>query len=518
DHKQAIMIFGAWLSTRHPDRNLLWTSIVKQIQQLFGDEITVTINRCQVKFIVRTQLITFDLPALALNCNIIQYNGYNACPFCKIPGRSLDKQVFYPHSSTSYPVKSIDDYRRYGVSNSSYITTLGIKGPTPLTDILLLPIQIAVDYMHLVCSGHMKTLIGYWHKMLLPRVFIEASDYLMSITLPHCFNHQFMPLVDYNNWKTKYYRDFLLYVSPIFCILFLPDKYALHFLHYFIYVRILYHYQSMSELDNIDLLFDEYYKNLSTLYGPKSELFTVHLHSHLKEQVVRHGALSMTSCFARESYLGLALTMCHGKMYILEQYISWHLIDRSLYEKNTIDVNDIFINEKFNERYLNMQLITKYKTTLTECLIEQKFAFDQTLEIQYYTRYYRGFKTFHSMVYSRTGKAISYQVSLVNPKCTQIKKKCFADVILYFKLCNVYYAFVKQYPCINASVGIGLTTVAIPQNVVERLDCYYGLFNVKKYSYKIVPVGDILNKVIKMGWSEQNIFVFTDVVVDWEHD
>ena len=45
DHKQAIMIFGVWLSTHHPDRNLLWTSIVKQIQQRFGDEITVIVNR-----------------------------------------------------------------------------------------------------------------------------------------------------------------------------------------------------------------------------------------------------------------------------------------------------------------------------------------------------------------------------------------------------------------------------------------------------------------------------------------
>ena len=28
DHKQAIMIFGVWLSTRHPDRNLLVQDVV----------------------------------------------------------------------------------------------------------------------------------------------------------------------------------------------------------------------------------------------------------------------------------------------------------------------------------------------------------------------------------------------------------------------------------------------------------------------------------------------------------
>ena len=81
NHKQAIMIFGAWLGNRHPDRKLLWKNIVKQIQQLFDDEITVMINKRQIKFVVRIQLITFDLPALALTCNFIQYNGYNACSF-----------------------------------------------------------------------------------------------------------------------------------------------------------------------------------------------------------------------------------------------------------------------------------------------------------------------------------------------------------------------------------------------------------------------------------------------------
>ncbi|CAF1385158.1 unnamed protein product [Didymodactylos carnosus] len=206
DHKQATMIFGAWLGSHHPDRNLLWGNIVKQLKELFTEEIKVAINKQQFKFIVRVQLVTFDLPALALNCNIIQFNGYNACPYCKITGKAIEKQVFYPHSPDQYPPKTIDDYRRYGVSNSLNITTIGIKGPTPLTDILLFPVQISIDYMHLICSGHVKTLIGYWHKMLLPRVFMEASDYLISIVLPHCFNYQFMSLMDYNHWKTKLFR------------------------------------------------------------------------------------------------------------------------------------------------------------------------------------------------------------------------------------------------------------------------------------------------------------------------
>lgn len=211
--------------------------------------------------------------------------------------------------------------------------------------------------------------------------------------------------------------------------MFLPDKYALHFLHFFIYIRVLYHYETVLELDGIDIFFDEYHKNVSSLYGDKSQLLAVHLHSHLKEQVIHHGALSMTSCFSRESYLGFALTMCYDKKYVLEQYISWYLIDRSLYEKNTIQTIDIFIGERFNETHANMSMIEKYKTKLIECLAEQNILYNDTLSIQYFSRYRRGFMTFHSMIYSRAGKAISYQVSLTNAKCVHTRKKCFADVI-----------------------------------------------------------------------------------------
>ena len=113
-----------------------------------------------------------------------------------------------------------------------------------------------------------------------------------------------------------------MYVSPIFGILFLPDQMALHFLHYFIYIRVLHFYQNKDELNDIDYFFNYYYEHLAENYGPKSELCTIHIHSHLLEQVKRHGSLSMTSCFPRESYIGSAVKWCHGKKFILEQFIT----------------------------------------------------------------------------------------------------------------------------------------------------------------------------------------------------
>lgn len=207
DRNDAVMVFGAWLGACHPNRNLLWSSVVEQIEDLCKNGIILkSDNGKRIKFDVRVQLITFDLPALAQNCNIIQFNGYDGCPYCKVHGSAIGTQIFYPHAATPAAKKTNDDYMRLSRPNLPRTNSLGIKGPTPLTKILVFPLQICADYMHLVCSGHFKTLVNYWSNLLLPNVFEQASNYLSSITLPHSFGYQFMPLTEFNNWKTKYFR------------------------------------------------------------------------------------------------------------------------------------------------------------------------------------------------------------------------------------------------------------------------------------------------------------------------
>ena len=203
----AVMIFGAWLGGTHPNRDLLWSSIVDQIQDLFKSGMRITMDSGEsIQVFVRAQFVTFDLPALAQTCNVTQFNGYDACPDCLAHGTPIERQIFYPYSATPYPPKTDDDYRTLAARNSVGVTTKGIKGPTPLNKILLLPVQIAKDYMHLVCSGHTKTLLSYWKNILLPGVFDEGSAYVPSIVLPHCFGYQFTPVSQCSQWKTKMFR------------------------------------------------------------------------------------------------------------------------------------------------------------------------------------------------------------------------------------------------------------------------------------------------------------------------
>ncbi|CAF4047187.1 unnamed protein product [Rotaria magnacalcarata] len=151
DHVSAVMVFGAWLGGSHPNRELLWNSIVDQIKYLYKNGIILKLNdNTKIKFNIRVQFITFDLPALAHNCNITQFNGYDACPFCKAHGYAIGTQLFYAHSPTPSIKKTDGDYLRLSTTDLPKLGSHGIKGPTPLTNIMLFPYQIAVDYMHLM--------------------------------------------------------------------------------------------------------------------------------------------------------------------------------------------------------------------------------------------------------------------------------------------------------------------------------------------------------------------------------
>ena len=88
----------------------------------------------------------------------------------------------------------------------------------------------------------------------------------------------------------------------------------LHLLHYL--------YQDISELSEIENHFNHYDAHMADYYGKKSQLCTLHLHLHLRNQMIKYGALSCASYFARESYIGQAAQWCLEEKFLLAQFIT----------------------------------------------------------------------------------------------------------------------------------------------------------------------------------------------------
>jgi hypothetical protein len=148
-----------------------------------------------------------------------------------------------------------------------------------------------------------------------PKLFFHT---LLSINFFHC--------LIFLLGRPKCYVIFFLYISSFFVVYYLPDDYSVHFLFYYTFVKALYFFTDEQQLNGVDRLFYLYYESLSRLYSKRSELATIHCHSHLFSQVNHHGALCFTSCFPRESYRAYVLQLCKSKTYVLRQLITWYEI------------------------------------------------------------------------------------------------------------------------------------------------------------------------------------------------
>ena len=422
---------------------------------------------------------------MASHLNVKQFNGYDGCPDCKVRGVAVGREIFYPHNDTPSELKTQRDYAKFSRGNYSHIRSLGILGSTPLTDILILPDQCPKDYMHMVAGGHFKWLISMWHSMFTADAFDGGTQYLARIDLPRCFGYQFLPLSAFPSWKTKHYRDFLLYVAPVFTVLFIPDAYVQHFIHYFIYVRTLHYFDSFADLHELDGIFAHYARSIESLYGHRASLCSLHMHRHLVRQVINHGALSMTSCFARESYLSSAIKICHGTRSILQQFVDWYDIDQAIRPRSSFTVGDIFTRELiFDQKYVNRSLLEQMHPAFFTCAAVQSLVVPKNLNEFASSRFKRGLVVYHSSVYSRGGRAASSFASVLWSSCSFHSQFCFAELLFFFSIEEANFVFLKVFPCNRHSLSSGLS---LERGVKERLDNFFRFFDESVFEFAICP-------------------------------
>lgn len=86
----------------------------------------------------------------------------------------------------------------------------GIKGQSPVHDILQIPETLLFDYMHQVLEGEYTRRFTKWLNGKCPSgtcINKNAQEHvtriLLSIKLPHDFNHKFRPVEEFNKWKAN---------------------------------------------------------------------------------------------------------------------------------------------------------------------------------------------------------------------------------------------------------------------------------------------------------------------------
>ena len=148
------------------------------------------------------------------------------------------------------------------------------------------------------------------------------------------------------------------------------------------------------------------------------------MHQHPLEQADQHGSLSITSYFARESFLGSSIKLCHGTRYILQRLATWNNVDQSIYPHNNLMLSDLYTNEKlFDNRYIDSQILRQHSADFELCL--SRGGLKSNLSKDFHAHFQRGLSVFHSKSYMRHGQAISYFVAMENKGCSFDPKVCF---------------------------------------------------------------------------------------------
>ncbi|CAF1433030.1 unnamed protein product [Rotaria sordida] len=337
-----IIILALWLSKKKPDVNIFLEETVNDLSMLIHNGTSIFIRDEEYKIQLGTQFFVSDLPAKALFCCTTYFNGYSACTFCRSRGIWYPEynKVLYPYKNNDLTARTHDSYlkaAREAIRKSNggkEVAVDGIKGLSSLLRIFNYPTQIIYDFMHLVCLGHIPTLINRWCSHIDKKTISEIDNKLQHLCIPHNMKVVFLESITMaSQWKAKNSRLFVLHVGVPIMLNHLPILLFSHFVLYSLAIKLLYSPQTKEEILFAERLLDFYCRTASNVHDSSIEIFSLHAHLHLSYQVRQHGGLTHMSAFAFESMIRYIKKKAHGSINLGSQ-IAHYSSRRKTIEQN----------------------------------------------------------------------------------------------------------------------------------------------------------------------------------------
>jgi hypothetical protein len=425
-------------------------------------------------------------------------------------GSYYEQQVYYPYNKNNYrqrthdefvaTARAVDNRASCRKKNGSVID--GIKGTSPLLRVFEYPKQIILDYMHLCCLGHTSTLINRWLTMLNTEALTEINSKLFSQRYPHNMNVKFnYPLNLCKNWKAKHFRVFILSIGLPYMLSHLPPLIISHFALYSMFIKLMHCPKSNDEIQLADRIIHYYCRLAPEIYDKTIELFSLHAHLHLPQQVLTHGGLCFTSAFCFESAIRYLKKKAHGTRNLATQIADWvnteTVVTRPPFQLSTPTViNSIDINNSIFDTYRHDFL------NVLHTLIQNEN------EVVLFLRYKDAFVTYHTVLYDLPFSCSSYIISYKSVDSSV----GYGQIIIFLKYHDDYYAFIQKYKSTEKNI---FDYVSVPKELKAKLNELLPIRGLSN-SYAIIPVADICRKCIQVE-SKGHIFI-SEIRVDYEHD
>jgi len=356
--------------------------------------------------------------------------------------------------------------------------------------------------MHLCCLGHMSTLIHRWLSIMDKNSIADINSQLFSQRFPHNMSVKFnYPLNLAGDWKAKHFRVFVLSIGVGLMLKHLPPMIMSHFALYSMFIKLLHCPKSIEEVTLADEIIHYYCKTAKHIYGQSIELFSLHAHLHLPQQVLDHGGLSFTSAFCFESSIRYLKKKAHGTRDLATQISDWIDIERTINKQPL----QILKSSVVNRIHINSRIFNDYREVFRKQI---KSLNESENDIILFLRYKNTLTTYHSLLYDIPYTCVSYIVSY-EAADGSIE---YGQMIVFFKLREDYYVLIRQYTSTNKNISDFLS---IPTKFNDKINEIFPIRTLTNL-YTIVSVNSIRFRCIQI---ESNDLLFlSEVRVDYEHD
>jgi hypothetical protein len=291
----------------------------------------------------------------------------------------------------------------------------------------------------------------------------------------------------------------------------LPRLYLSHFAAYCLAIRLLHAPKSEREIVFAERLLHIYCKSAPEVFNSSIELLTLHSHLHLPEQVRLHGGLAFTSAFAFESAIRHTKKKAYGTRDLAAQISYWTDLESTIYRSPIAIQEPRAVDEiDFNNRHLN-----EYRLDIIQSMTNHGHPPEY---VKLFKRYKHTFVTFHSYVYDKAMKCVSYIVSYSANGIEDEEQVAYGDCVVFYEYQEEHFVLIRRYS--PAPIGERFSSHVDlpigPNNDIQRaLDRTFSM-QVVSDSFLIMPVKWIRHKCISVA--VRSFVCLSEIRVDFEHD
>ena len=231
----------------------------------------------------------------------------------------------------------------------------------------------------------------------------------------------------------------------------------------------------------------------------------------MPQQVRLHGGLAFHSAFAFESAIRYTKKKAHGTRHLASQISYWTDVE------TIIRSSDYPINESrlINPITIDHPLLVELKQTLIHSIKNHGHSIEK---VQLFKRYKRFYITFHSLVYGKVIKSVSYIISYSSDEMLTEETTKYGDCIVFYSCDEEHFVLVRTYTQAPESARLS-SLVDLPrcdnnriQNALDRTFSTQVLSNV----FDIIPVKWIRHKCVSVP--VDSYVCLTEIRVDFEQD